>query len=350
MAAWRDPDYSGAPPRYPLYSSPLAPANTAAGCRSYRWPKCKCQQSTVFLREMKRLLVIVGPTAVGKTAAAISVAEKIKTEIISADSRQIFQELNIGTAKPSQDELQRITHHFIGNKSIHEDYDAGQYGRDALELIHSLFKKYDWLVMVGGSGLYIKAALEGFDEMPEVDDGLRLEILRDYHAKGLPWLQQQVQEADPDFFDSVDRQNPQRLMRALELLRSTDKSMSQLRVKKKVEHPFEIIKIGLNLPREALYQRIDTRMDHMIKDGLFDEAKQFHQLKNFNALQTVGYREIFDYIEGLYDYEEAIRLLKRNSRRYAKRQLTWFQRDEEVKWFSSEPEILQWLKEQFSVA
>jgi tRNA dimethylallyltransferase len=298
---------------------------------------------------VKKLVVIIGPTAVGKTTAAIAVAEKLKTEIISADSRQIFKELNIGTAKPSPEELKRVTHHFIGNKSIHEDYDAGQYGRDALELIHSLFKKYDWLVMVGGSGLYIKAVLEGFDDMPDVPEETRIEIFKDYTAKGLPWLQQQVEEADPEFYESVDKQNPQRLMRALELLRSTDKSMRELRVKKKIQHPFEIIKIGLNIPREALYQRIDTRMDNMIEAGLFDEAKQFFPFKDLNALQTVGYREIFDYLEGQYDQEEAVRLLKRNSRRYAKRQLTWFQREEETQWFESEKEILQWLMEHYTL-
>ena len=298
---------------------------------------------------MKKLIVIVGPTAVGKTAVAIDVAKNLGTEILSADSRQIFRELNIGTAKPSAEELNRVIHHFIGNKSIYDDYDAGQYGREAIELIHALFKKYDWVVMVGGSGLYIKAALEGFDDMPEVAEGMRDEILSEYQSRGLEWLQLQVEEADPDFFSSVDKQNPQRLMRALELLRSTEKSMSDLRVKKKIEHSFEVIKIGLNLPREALYQRIDSRMDQMIKAGLFDEAKQFHPLKHLNALQTVGYREIFDYLDGQYDYEEAVRLLKRNSRRYAKRQLTWFQRDEEIKWFQSEKEILNWLKEQFSI-
>lgn len=287
--------------------------------------------------------MIVGPTAAGKTAAAIQVAEKLGTEIISADSRQIFKELNTGTAKPSAEELSRVVHHFISNKSIHEDYDAGEYGRDALALIHTLFEKYDQVVMVGGSGLYIKAALEGFDEMPDVTDQLRLDILKDYHAKGLPWLQQQVEQADPDFFSSVDKQNPQRLMRALELLRSTDKSMSDLRVKKKIDHPFEIIKLGLNLPREVLYERIDLRMDNMIKVGLFDEAKHFFEFRNLNALQTVGYREVFGYMEGEYDYDEAVRLLKRNSRRYAKRQLTWFQRDTEVNWLESELEITQWL-------
>ncbi|HCW06388.1 MAG TPA: tRNA (adenosine(37)-N6)-dimethylallyltransferase MiaA [Cytophagales bacterium] len=293
--------------------------------------------------------VIVGQTAVGKTAAAITVAQKLNTEIISTDSRQVFKELNIGTAKPTEDELKKIKHHFIGDKSIHENYDAGQYGREALELIHSLFKKYDWLVMVGGSGLYIKAVLEGFDDMPDVPDEVRLEILKEYKTKGLPWLQQQVEEADPDFFESVDKQNPQRLMRALELLRSSDKKIIELRAKKKIDHKFQIIKVGLNLPREILYERIDRRMDKMIAEGLFEEAKQFYPLKELNALQTVGYREIFDYIEGKYDYEEAVHLLKRNSRRYAKRQLTWFQRDTEIQWFQSEEEIYKWLNEQFAI-
>jgi len=296
-----------------------------------------------YFYRVKKLIVIVGPTAVGKTAAAISVAEKLHTEIISADSRQVFKEMNIGTAKPSPEELKRITHHFIGNKSIHENYDAGQYGRDAIALIHQLFEKRNQLVMVGGSGLYIKAALEGFDEMPEVSEGLRKKITEEYQTNGLAWLQQEVEQVDPDYFSSVDQQNPQRLMRALELVRSSGKSMNSLRVNKKVELPFQVIKIGLNIPREQLYEHIDSRMDKMIKDGLIDEAKEFYPNKNLNALQTVGYREIFDYFDGLYDYEEAVRLLKRNSRRYAKRQLTWFLRDREINWFENGNEILNWL-------
>ena len=296
-----------------------------------------------YFYRVKMLIVIVGPTAIGKTAAAISVAEKLHTEIISADSRQVFKEMNIGTAKPSPEELKRITHHFIGNKSIHENYDAGQYGRDAIALIHQLFEKRNQLVMVGGSGLYIKAALEGFDEMPEVSEGLRKKITEEYQTNGLAWLQQEVEQVDPDYFSSVDQQNPQRLMRALELVRSSGKSMNSLRVNKKVELPFQVIKIGLNIPREQLYEHIDSRMDKMIKDGLIDEAKEFYPNKNLNALQTVGYREIFDYFDGLYDYEEAVRLLKRNSRRYAKRQLTWFLRDREINWFENGNEILNWL-------
>lgn len=300
------------------------------------------QSAVATFAIVKKLIVIVGPTAAGKTVAAISVAEKLGTEIISADSRQVFKELVIGTAKPSPDELRRIPHHFIDSKSIHENYDAGKYGREALECIQEQFKKNDWLVMVGGSGLYIKAALEGFDEMPEVLEGMREKIKEEYQAKGLEWLQKEIAQADKEYFATVDQQNPQRLMRALELLRSSSKSINSLRLSKKINHDFEVIKIGLNIPRAELYQRIDSRMDKMIQDGLFEEAKQFYSFRNINALQTVGYKEIFDHLDGLYNYEEAVRLLKRNSRRYAKRQLTWFQRDPEVKWFENEKQILDW--------
>lgn len=285
----------------------------------------------------------MGPTAAGKTAAALTVAEKFHTEIISADSRQFFKELNIGTAKPSADELKKITHHFINNKSIHEEYDAGQYGRDALELIHELFKKYDWLMMVGGSGLYIKAVLEGFDEMPEIDKNLREEIQHRYRELGIEWLQEQVRNLDPDYFASADRQNPQRLMRALELLQTTQQPLKDLHLKKKAELPFEVIKVGLTVPREKLYERINLRLDAMIASGLFEEARQLYPFRNLNALQTVGYREIFDFMDGFYGYEEAVRLLKRNTRRYAKRQLTWFGRNKEITWFESEPEMVKWL-------
>lgn len=285
----------------------------------------------------------MGPTAVGKTAAAIAVAQRLGSEIISADSRQVYRELNIGTAKPSAEELTKNPHHFIGNKSIHEPYDAGQYGRDALACIHQLFEKYASLVMVGGSGLYIKAALEGFDDMPAVPLGLRTKINEEYQAQGLAWLQQEVAQADPDYYSVVDRQNPHRLMRALEILRSAGQPIHSFRARKKITHPFEVIKIGLNVPREELYRRIDLRMDKMIEAGLFEEARLFYPLKNLNALQTVGYREIFDFFDRRYGYEEAVRLLKRNSRRYAKRQLTWFQRDPEITWFENEKDILNWL-------
>ncbi len=280
----------------------------------------------------KKLIVIAGPTAVGKTEVALRLAEHFKTEIISADSRQIYRELEVGTAKPSADELNRVPHHFINTHSIDQSYDAGAYGRDALTLIHSLFKTHDTLILCGGSGLYVKAVLEGFDDMPEIDAPIRKQILSEYEAKGLAWLQQRVNECDPDYYEQVDRNNPHRLIRALELFRGSGLKASQLRVQEKRSHDFRIIKIGLEVEREILYKRIETRMDVMIRNGLFEEAEHFFSKRELNALQTVGYKEIFDYLEGKYDRVEAIRLLKRNSRRYAKRQLTWFKRDPEMSW------------------
>lgn len=279
------------------------------------------------------MIAIVGPTAVGKTALSIQLAKHFHTEIISADSRQIFKELEIGTAKPSKEELQQVPHHFIDIKSIHEKYDAGQYGREALALVNELFKKYDALILCGGSGLYVKALLEGFDDMPEANEELRQAIISEYKSKGLAWLQEEVKTHDPEFFATVDPQNPQRLMRALELVKTSGKKIHELRKRKKTELGFEVVKIGLELPREELYQRINQRMDAMIAAGLFEEAIQFFPYKKLNALQTVGYREIFDYLEGKYDKAEAIRLLKQNSRHYAKRQLTWFKRDPSIHWF-----------------
>ena len=284
----------------------------------------------------KKLVVLVGPTAIGKTAAAISLAERWNTEIISADSRQIYREMEIGTAKPTADELSRIKHHFVNFKSIEENYSAGQFGRDAMERINELFEEKDVLILCGGSGLYIKALLEGFDEMPEIHEDLRKEIIEKYTQKGLTWLQGEVQKIDPDYFALVDVQNPQRLMRALELNLTSGQPMHDLRKKKKIELPFQVTKIGLELPREELYQRIDLRMDQMIEKGLFEEAARFYPQRHLNALQTVGYQEIFGYMEKKYSREEAIRLLKRNSRHYAKRQMTWFKKDQEIRWIRPE--------------
>ncbi len=281
----------------------------------------------------KRLIVIVGPTAVGKTKVAIALAKYLHTEIISADSRQLYQEMTIGTAKPSLQELEEVQHHFIGSQPIEQAYDAGQYGRDALALISQLFEKYDQLVMCGGSGMYVKAVLEGFDEMPEVPEALRSEIITEYQQKGLGWLQDQVSEKDPEYFQAVDQKNPQRLMRALELIRSTGKPASAFRNNTKHSLPFEVVKIGLELDRDQLYDRINQRVDQMMEAGLLQEAKQLFPRKSLNALQTVGYQELFGHFEGEYDLEEAMRLLKRNTRRYAKRQLTWFKKDKNVKWF-----------------
>ncbi len=281
----------------------------------------------------KRLIVMVGPTAVGKTGLAIRLASQLRTEIISADSRQVFRELEIGTARPSPEELAQVPHHFVGIKSIQEEYDAGQYGRDALETIDRLFEKHDVVILCGGSGLYVKAVCEGFDDLPSVPDGVREKIMAEYSEKGLTWLQKQVEENDPDYFMTVDQRNPHRLVRALELHYATGKPIGELRQKKKQERDFAIVKIGLELERDALYSRIDQRMDAMIEAGLFEEAERMYPMKSLNALQTVGYQEIFGFFDGHYDKEEAIRLLKRSSRHYAKRQLTWFKKDKEVRWF-----------------
>ena len=284
--------------------------------------------------ERKKLIVIVGPTAVGKTAAAIAGARHFQTEIISADSRQIYKELEIGTAKPAPEELAQIFHHFINSHSIHEDYDAAQFAADALPVIERLFEKHDYVVLCGGSGLYIKALLEGFDDIPEVPDEVRDQLIEEFENKGLLWLQNKMRELDPEYFQRIDQKNPVRLMRALEVRIATGKSISSFQTSTKKELPFQVVKIGLELDRAALYKRIDDRMDQMIEDGLFEEAKKFYPVRHLNALQTVGYREIFEYFDGQYDQAEAVRLLKRNSRRYAKRQLTWFKRDEEIMWMN----------------
>lgn len=286
-----------------------------------------------MVRENK-LIVIVGPTAVGKTAAAIHLASRLKTEIISADSRQLFKELTIGTAKPTLEELAAVPHHFINYKSIEEEYDAATYGEESHQLVIRLFEKYETLVLCGGSGLYVKALLEGFDEMPDIPEGLREEITHDFHEKGLAWLQEEMRNADPEYFAQVDTQNPQRLMRGLEIVRASGRSVMDFRKKNKKDLPFQVVKYGLELPREVLYARIDERVDEMIRSGLVEEAAQFYARKELNALQTVGYQELFGWMDGHYDRDEAIRLLKRNTRHYAKRQLTWFKRDVQISWMS----------------
>jgi tRNA dimethylallyltransferase len=296
--------------------------------------------------DKKTLIAVVGPTAVGKTAVAIQLAMPYRTEIISADSRQIFNELTIGTAKPGKEELHLVKHHFINSHSIHKPYDAAQFGKDALELFYDLFQKLDYLVLCGGSGLYIKGVLEGFDDMPEIPEEIRNELILNYQHHGIQWLQRKMKAADPELYAQIDNNNPQRLMRALEVKIGTGLSITSFRTNTRIQHPFRIVKIGLELPRKELYERIDSRMDKMIEEGLFEEAESLYPFKDHNALQTVGYQEIFDFIEGKHDREEAIRLLKRNSRRYAKRQLTWFKRDEDIMWFSPYEidSIIEWIE------
>ena len=270
----------------------------------------------------------------GKTALAIHLAQIFNTEIISADSRQVFRELTIGTAKPSVEELQSVRHHFIDTHSITEEYDAAQYGKDALELISRLFTQHDILILCGGSGLYIRALLEGFDDIPEIPAHIRASLIGEYEAHGLEWLQRKMEKLDPEHFLLIDQKNPHRLIRALEVRIGTGSSIATFQKDSRAVHNFHIIRIGLELPRQELYKRIDNRMDRMIEQGLFEEASHLYPYRDRQALQTVGYQEIFDFMDSRYDREEAIRLLKRNSRRYAKRQLTWFKRDPEVTWFS----------------
>lgn len=284
--------------------------------------------------QAKNLIVIAGPTAVGKTSVAISVAEYFRTDIISADSRQLFRELTIGTAKPSFEELATVRHHFINSHSIGDAYDAAQYGQDALALIHELFKTHDRIILCGGSGLYIKAVCEGFDDIPEIAPHIRAELINEYKINGLGVLQEKLRQLDRDHFEKIDIHNPHRLIRALEVAIGTGVSITSFQKKIKLKHNFSVLKIGLKLPRLELYERIDARMDKMIEDGLFHEAEQLYQFRVHNALQTVGYREVFDFMDGRYDRNEAIRLLKQNSRRYAKRQLTWFKRDADMIWMN----------------
>lgn len=281
----------------------------------------------------KYLVVIAGPTAVGKTELCLNLAKKFNTDIISSDSRQFFKETNLGTAKPSDMQLREVPHHFINTLSIHEDYDVKEFEKDALSLIDSIFQKNDIILMTGGSGLYIDAVCNGFDDMPQIDPATRKKIIDEYEINGLDFLKGEVKRHDPEYFDIVDQNNPQRLIRAIEVFRGTGRPFSSFRNKKKVERYFGIIKIGLERERAELYQRIDSRMDLMIQKGLFEEADSLLLYSDLNALQTVGYTEIFGFLRGKYDKIEAIRLLKRNSRRYAKRQLTWFKRDPKMTWF-----------------
>ncbi|NVJ87033.1 MAG: tRNA (adenosine(37)-N6)-dimethylallyltransferase MiaA [Algoriphagus sp.] len=296
------------------------------------------------------LILIVGPTAVGKTELCLNLAKKFNTDIVSCDSRQFYREMEIGTAKPTPQELAEVPHHLINSISIEDPYDVKQFEEDALKILDKLFREKDVVIMTGGSGLFAKVISEGIDEMPEVDPQFRKQLIQEFEEKGITHLQEELKKADPDYYALVDTQNPQRLMRALEIIRGTGKPFSSFRQQKKVERPFRVLKIGLNRERDELYRRIDARMDLMIDEGLFEEAEKLFEKRHLNALQTVGYQEIFGYLEGNYDREEAIRLLKRNSRRYAKRQLTWFKKDAEIQWFKPGElnQIINWIDHQLA--
>jgi tRNA dimethylallyltransferase len=281
----------------------------------------------------KNLVCIVGPTAVGKTKICLNLALRLETEIISADSRQVYREMSIGTAKPSIEELKTIKHHFIDTHSIEEEFSAGIFEKECLELLAELYKIKNTLIMTGGSGLYIDAVLNGLSDIPEVADEIRQQLNLRLEVNGLPSILEELAVVDPEYYAVVDKANPHRVLRGLEIFQATGKKFSAYRTKKSLKRPFNVIKIGLERPRNELYERINHRVDTMVTDGLIEEVKSLNGFKHKQALQTVGYKEVFEYLDGDLTEEEAIDLVKRNSRRYAKRQLTWFKRDSEIKWF-----------------
>lgn len=281
----------------------------------------------------KTLIVIAGPTAIGKTALSIGIAKYFNCPILSADSRQFFKEMRIGTAKPSVEEMNDVPHHFIDSHSINDDYNVGKYEAEAIDLLDELFKKNDVLILVGGSGLYIDAICKGFDALPEADQEIRNRIKTLFETQGIEGLQKLLKELDHTYYNKVDLQNPQRISRALEVCLTTGMSFTALRVGKIKPRNFKIIKIGLNTSREVLYKRINKRVDEMMQNGLLEEVNKLRPFEQLNALQTVGYKELFDYLNNKTDLNTAIDSIKQNTRRFAKRQLTWFRRDEEIKWF-----------------
>ncbi|MGM9477523.1 tRNA (adenosine(37)-N6)-dimethylallyltransferase MiaA [Pedobacter sp. GSP4] len=285
------------------------------------------------MQHQKTLISVVGPTAIGKTALAIQLAQHFGTEIISADSRQFFKEMEIGTAKPDAEELAAAKHHFINSHSVSQLFSTGDFEVEGLKTLDQIFKKHDLAIMVGGSGLYINALINGLDEMPEIDLTIRENLNKKFDDEGLSAIQSQLAALDPEYFAKVDQQNPQRMIRGLEVFLSTGQKLSSMLSATKKERPFNIIKIGLNTDRAILYDRINKRVDQMIDKGLVDEVKSLVDFKKYNALNTVGYSEIFDYLDGKSSLEEAISAIKQNTRRFAKRQLTWFRRDEEINWF-----------------
>lgn len=285
--------------------------------------------------KQKTCIVLLGPTAVGKTAHAISLAQHFNTAIISADSRQCYKELNIGVAKPSQEELRQVHHYFINSNSIQDDVNAKYFETFALSKAEEIFKTNNVMLMAGGTGMYINAFCSGLDEIPEIDPAIREDITNNYKINGMEWLQQQVSKEDPDYFSQGEIHNPQRLMRALEVKRSTGKSIKDFQVKKTSSRPFNIIKVGLMLPQEQLHHNINERVNKMMDAGLLNEVRQLLPFQHLNALQTVGYREIFDHLNGKISLERAVEIIKTNTRQYAKRQLTWLKKDSEIIWVNS---------------
>ncbi len=294
---------------------------------------------------MPTLLVISGPTGVGKTKISLRLAEIFGCPIVSSDSRQIYRELKIGTASPTDEELRRVKHYFIGSHSIFDEYSAGQYETDSVSLLETLFRQHDVVLLVGGSMMYIDAVCKGFDDIPSVDAATREFWQKEFAEKGLEHIQNKLKQFDEKHYAEVDLKNPKRVLHAIEICAVTGKPYSELRTGRIKKRNFDILKIGLNRPRTELYERINRRVDQMVKDGLIEEAREFYQHKALNPLNTVGYKEFYGHWDGKYDMDFAINLLKQDTRRYAKRQMTWYNRDEAITWFhpDNETEIIEFI-------
>ena len=296
----------------------------------------------------KSLIAVVGPTAIGKTTLAIALAKHYKTQILSADSRQFYKEMRIGTAVPDSAELKAAPHHFIQHLSIHDSYSVGDYERDALRLLEQLFKIHNTIILVGGSGLYVDAVTKGLDNFPKVSPEIRLELKEQLNSKGIAFLQNELERLDPDYFKQVDRFNPQRLIRALEICIGTGKPFSAFLENNPTNRPFETTYVALTAERDLIYNRIEKRVDLMMAEGLLEEARKLYTYRELNSLQTVGYKELFSHFDGKISLSEAVGEIKKNTRRFAKRQLTWYRRDPKILWFSHDTEpamILEKLEE-----
>lgn len=294
----------------------------------------------------KTLVILLGPTGVGKTELCLSLAEELNTEIVSCDSRQFFRELKIGTAAPTEAQMQRVKHHLVGNLSIFDYYSCGRFEIDALKKLDELFLSKDVVLMTGGSMLYIDAICKGIDDIPNVDQEQRDNLHERYANEGIDNILSELKLLDPEYYDMVDKKNHKRIIHALEICLTSGKTFSSFRKETAKARPFDIIKIGLNLPREELYDRINKRVDIMFEEGLLEEAKKFYPHRNLNSLNTVGYKELFEYFDGNWELDFAKNMIKQNSRRYAKKQLTWFNRDKDINWFrpDQQKEILSFLK------
>jgi tRNA dimethylallyltransferase len=299
------------------------------------------------MMKQKYLIIIVGPTAVGKTSVAIALAKIFNTEIINADSRQVYREMKIGTATPSAEQLASVRHHFVGSRSVQDYFNASMFEIEAIELLSRLFMQYDLVIMTGGSGMYVDAVCNGIDDFPTVNAVIRENLKAAFQQKGIDWLRLQVKESDPVYYSQVDLNNPKRLLKALEIITMTGLPYSSFLTRRKKERDFDIVQIGLNLERKTLYDNINMRVDNMIRKGLLEEVKALLPFRELNALNTVGYKEIFDHLDGKITLEETIDLMKRHTRQYARRQLTWFRNSKDIRWYTpdQQSEMIRYIEE-----